>query len=289
MITLALALLLLALPHPPARQGIGSVTFLEGSLRVIRGTTTLQGAEGMSIRQGDMIESSVKGFIQLEFGNGAIIALGPSSRMYILQVSVADMEAEQPLALDLVMLNGWFKGEFASGKRSYRYRSPLLAATTTGGTLVVRSDPNECGVFLESGTISIAEVNNSGNSGPSTPAKVGQFFSRKKGAAVVSLGRPSAAFLDAMPAPFRDTLPSRLTRYSGKPVEAREGHPVTYEDVGHWLSMPPAWRKGLTERFAPRLNAADFRKGIEIHLKEFPEWEPLLHLKKDSEYPQPRN
>lgn len=55
----------------------------------------------MSIRQGDMIESSVNGLIQLEFGKGAIIALGPSSRMYILQVSVGEMEAEQTAALDL--------------------------------------------------------------------------------------------------------------------------------------------------------------------------------------------
>ena len=179
MTALALALLLWAFPPPPSGQGIGSVTLLEGSLRVIRGTTTFQGVEGMSIRQGDMIESSAGGFVQLEFGNGAIIALGPSSRIYILQVSAGEMKGEPAVTLDLVMLNGWLKGEFASGKRSYRYRSPLLAATTTGGTLVVRSNLNECGVFVESGTISIAEVNLSGNSGPSTPAKVGQFFSYK--------------------------------------------------------------------------------------------------------------
>jgi hypothetical protein len=287
--TLVLALLLLALPRPPAGQEIGSVTLLEGSLRVIRGTTTFQGAEGMSIRQGDMIESSAKGFIQFEFGSGAIIALGPSSRVYILQVPVGEMKGDQTAALDLVMLDGWFKGEFPSGKRSYRYRSPLLAATTTGGTVVVRSNLSDCSVFVESGTISIAEVNRSGNTGHSTPAEVGQFFSRRKGAAVESLARPSVAFVDAMPRAFRDTLPSRLGRYSGKPVEPRGGHPVAYGDVGHWLSMPFAWRDGLAERFAPRLGAADFRKGIEVHLKEFPEWEPLLHPKKASEFPQTRD
>jgi hypothetical protein len=236
-----------------------------------------------------MIESSVGGFVQLEFGNGAILALGPSSRIYILQVSAGEMKGEPAVSLDLVMLNGWLKGEFASGKRSYRYRSPLLAATTTGGTLVVRSNLNECGVFVESGTMSIAEVNLSGNSGPSTSAKVGQFFSRQKGAGVVSFARPSAAFLDAMPRQFRDTLPPRSARYSGGPIEPKAGHPATYEDIAPWLTMPSAWRKGLPERFAPLLSSSDFRKQIEIHAKELPEWESLLHPKKDSESPQVRN
>jgi len=289
MTMLAVALLLSALPRPPTAQAIALVTLLEGSLRVFRGTTAFQGAEGMSIRQGDIIESSDQGFVQLEFGSGAIIALGPSSRMYILQGSPGGTEGEQNVVLDLVMLNGWFKSESASSKHLYRYRTPLLAAITTGGTLVVRSDPSECDVFLESGSISVGEVNPSGVSGRATPGKAGQSFSRKKGASAPSLARPSGEFLEDMPRPFRDTLPPRIARYSGQAVEPKAGHPVTYEEIGHWLTIPSAWRKGLPERFAPRLTAPDFRKQIELHLKEFPEWEPLLHPKKDSEFPQVRN
>jgi hypothetical protein len=289
MATLALALLLWALPAPPAAQALGLVTLLEGSLRVIRGTTTFQGAEGMSLRQGDIIESSDQGFVQLEFTNGAIIALGPSSRMYILQESAGETKGEHTVALELVMLNGWFKSEFASGKRLYRYRTPLLAATTTGGNLVVHSNPNECDVFLESGAISVGEVNPSGTSGPPTVGKAGQFFSRQKGAAVVSLARPTGTFLEDMPRQFRDTLPPRVARYSGAMVEPKAGHPVTYDEIAHWLTIPPAWRKGLPERFAPRLSAPEFRKQIELHVKEFPEWEPLLHPKKESQSPQGRN
>ncbi len=243
----------------------------------------------MNIKKGDMIESSEGGFAQLEFGNGAIVALGPSSRMYILQASTGETRGEQTVALDLVMLNGWFKFESTAGKRLYRYRSPLLAASTTGGTVVVRSNLNACDVFVESGTISIGEVNPSGNSGQTVPAKVGQFFSRQKGTAVSNLARPSAAFLEVMPQQFRDTLPPRRARYSGKPAEPKAGHPVTYEEILHWLTIPPAWRKGLAERFAPRLSDPDFRKQIENHVKEFPEWEPILHPQKDSESPQVRN
>ena len=289
MTILVVALLLSALPRPPTAQTIALVTLLEGSLRVIRGITAFQGAEGMSIRQGDIIESSDQGFVQLEFGNGAIIALGPSSRMYILQGAPGKTKGEQNVGLDLVMLNGWFKSESTSNKHLYRYRTPLLAAITTGGTLVVRSDPSECDVFLESGSVSVGEVNPSGVSGGATAGKVGQSFSRKKGAAAPRLARPSGEFLEDMPRPFRDTLPPRIARYSAQPVEPKVGHPVTNEEIGHWLRIPSAWRKGLPERFATRLSAPDFRKQIELHLKEFPEWGPLLRPKKDSESPQVRN
>ena len=44
---LSLALALWLLPVPAAAQGGGSVTLLEGSLRVIRGVNVLKGAEGM--------------------------------------------------------------------------------------------------------------------------------------------------------------------------------------------------------------------------------------------------
>jgi len=292
MTTLALALLLLTVSHPRTGQDIGSVTLLEGSLRVIRGTTLFEGAEGMRIMPGDMIESSEGGFVQLEFGNGAIVALGPSSRMYILRDSASEAKGELLVTLDLVMLNGWLKVESVAGKQSYRFRSPLLAASATGGaggTVVVRSNPKACDVFVESGTISIGELNPSGNSGRTTPAKVGQFFSRQEGTRVSNLARPTTAFLEAMPRQFRDTLPPRAARYTGKPVEPKAEHPVTYEEIGHWLAIPTAWRKGLAERFAPRLSDPEFRRQITNHLKEFPEWDPILHPKKDSESPNVRN
>jgi hypothetical protein len=63
----------------------------------------------MRLNKGDIIESSDQGFVQLEFSNGAILALGPSSRLYILQDSGSESRGEQ-IALDVVMLRGWFKG-----------------------------------------------------------------------------------------------------------------------------------------------------------------------------------
>jgi hypothetical protein len=78
---LSVALLLSwLLPVPAAAQDVGTITLLEGSLRIIRGTTAFQAVEGMRLRKGDFIESSNAGFAQLEFVGGAIVALGPLSR-----------------------------------------------------------------------------------------------------------------------------------------------------------------------------------------------------------------
>jgi len=291
MTPLVLALLLLTLPSPSPGpgQGIGLVTLLEGSLQVIRGTTVFQGVEGMNVRPGDILESSEGAFVQLEFASGAVVALGSSSRLYILPQAGGGTGTERSVAVDLIMLDGWLKHEAAAGKGAYRYRAPQLAATTSGGTVVIRSSASAGDIFVESGSASIAEVGPSGNSGQAAPAKVGQFFSRAKGAGVTSRERPSAAFLDSMPRQFRDTLPPRQSRFSDKTVEPKAEHPVSYGEIERWLMIPSSWRRGLADRFAPRLADAGFRKQIELHAHELPDWEPILHPKKASESPQARN
>ena len=75
--------LFLLLPLAAVAQGIGTLTLVEGPLRVIRGTTVLQGAEGVRVFPGDIIESSDAGFVQLEFAGGAIVALGASTRVLL--------------------------------------------------------------------------------------------------------------------------------------------------------------------------------------------------------------
>jgi len=72
---LRIASALLLWPLPAAVPGIGSATFLEGSLRLLRGTSVLQGAEGLRISKATSFETSDKGFVQLEFTGGTVVAL----------------------------------------------------------------------------------------------------------------------------------------------------------------------------------------------------------------------
>ena len=282
------ALILWAFPHPPAERTIGSATLLEGSFAVTRGTTVYRAAEGIALKYGDIIETSDGAFAQLEFTNGAVVALGPSTRAYILP-AVGSLGG-RPILLDVVMLTGWLKTEIASSKGTFRFRTRRLGVVSTGGTFVIRSNATECDVFFESGNSgSLGEVKANGEMGAPTPVKAGQFFSRQRAAPVSSLPRPSAPFLDSMPRQYRDTLPARESRLSDKPVEAKAGHPVTYEEIEPWLEAPSSWRRGLAPRFASRLSDSTFRKQVENHSQELPDWAPILHPNPSSESPQVRN
>jgi len=281
MTALLLALVLSAPARPPAEQGFASLTLLEGSLTLIRGSTVYQAIEGMQLKRGDILETSSNSFAQLEFATGGVVALGPVTRIYILPARGSGAPS-----LDLVILDGWLKSEAATARGVYHFRSALLAVSTTGGTVVLRSSSTWCDIFLESGSsFSLSEVNPSGETGSATQAKTGQFFSRQKGAPVSTFVRPSATFLEALPKQFRDTLPPRQSRLPDKPVEAKAEHPVSFDEIEPWLKLPSTWRKGLAERFSPRLSDAEFRKQVETHVQEFPEWVPILYPKKVSEAP----
>lgn len=264
-------------------QEIGTLSLREGPLRVIRGAALLQGVEGMRLRQGDILESSDAGFAQLEFSGGAIVALGASSKLFLFS-HPTDKGGGKATA-ELILRSGWLKAETSSG-RTYRYVSPLLAATTKDGAVILHVSADTAEIFVESGSAGVSEVNAEGNLGAATTAKSGLFFSRRAGKAFTSKPRPDSSFIDSMPVPFRDTLPSRMSRFTGKSPEPKRDHEVSYSDVERWLNIAPAWRKDFVERFRPRLKDPAFRQAIEDHLGSLPDWGPVLNPEKDKTAPQ---
>jgi len=40
------------------------------------------------------------------------------------------------------------------------------------------------------------------------------------------------------------------------------------------------WRRGFVERFQPRLKDAEFRRELDGHIRDYPEWDPVLHPEK---------
>jgi hypothetical protein len=272
-------LVFLLLPLSLAGQDVGTVTFVEGGLRLIRGTAVLQGVEGMRLRAGDILESSDPGFAQLEFAKGTVVALGAATRAFLLHTG-GRSEQRTPAGAELVMLSGWLKGETHSDAGPYRYDTPLLAASTRDGTVLLHTAAGASEIYLESGSALAGEVTPDGSWPRPAAAKAGQFFSRRAGKVTATASRPDAAFLGSMPRPFRDTLPPRLSRFSGKPAEPRRDHEVSYAEVQPWLTMAYAWRRGFVQRFQPRLRDAAFRAALEQHLKDHPEWDPILHPEK---------
>ena len=246
---------------------------IEGSVRVLRGTNVLivdRRLEGMRFQPNDIIETSSPGFVQAEFSGGTIAAIGPSTRVLLRNSG----------GPELVLMSGWVKGETSNG--SYRLVGTLMAATAKGGAVNFHAAPDLAEAYIETGTATVSE-----GEGKSIPGKTGQFFSRHAGKNIGVAPRPDGAFVNAMPIPFRDTLPSRLSRFAGKkPPEPKVDHEITYAEAEPWLKLGRGWRRSFSERFQPRLKDAEFRKSVEQHISEYPEWDRVLHPEK---YENPPN
>lgn len=223
-----------------------------------------QGVEGMRLRQGDVVETgpAATAQVQLECSD-AIIELGPSTEAYLFSQSGS--------AAETILLAGWLKGEATSGNQ--RYVSPLVSATTKGGNVLLHSDDRGTEVFVESGS---ANVSAGSASIASSREKI--FFTRRTGKALMTANRPSEEFVGQMPVSFRDALPSRLSRFTGaKPPSPKREHDVSYAEIESLLTLPSGWRKGMAERFEPRLQDRSFRAAIESHIAALPEWKPILY------------
>ncbi len=262
---LARAALLLFLCIPGyAQVTVDTVTFKEGSLRLLRGTMVFQGAEGVRLRPGDMLETSDKGFTQFESSGGVIVALGPSGRMLVAPGG------------EFIILTGWLKVESGASHQTCRVAGPLLTTVSKDGSIVFHASGESSEAFFESATGRVTPA--PGEMGGFAAAKPGQFFSRRAGKKAAMASRPDSPFIDSMPVPFRDTLPSRLARFS-KAVEPKPDHEVSYLDIDPWLKLA-AWKKTFVERFRPRIKDPEFRTQMEAHLREHPEWDPVLHPEK---------
>ena len=272
--------LFLFLPTIAHAQGADRLTLLEGSLRVMRGTVVYKASEGMLLRQGDILESSEGGFAQLEFAGGTIVALGPSSKVYLFRLGAGHPGGGQTAA-NLVLLSGWLKGESNPASGTYRYSTPVLTLAMGNGAVVLHLDADGCDANFEEGSAAVGETYMDGGWRQTGTAKAGQFLSRRGGKGLATFPRPSSAFVQSMPIAFRDTLPPRLPHFEGKkPTEPKADHAVTFAELQPWLALPMVWRRDFVERFEPRLADPDFRAQLEAHVPQYPEWDPILHPEK---------
>jgi hypothetical protein len=260
-------------------QELGTFTLLEGSVRVLRGTAVLRGVEGMRFQSGDIVETGTPGFVQAEFSGGSIAAIGQATRVWIHGGGATR---------NMVLMSGWVKGETSPSGGAYRFVGPLLTASAKGGAVIVHASPGVAEVYVESGSATVSEAES--GAGKTVAAKAGQFLTRHAGKNVAVATRPDGAFVDAMPRPFRDTLPPRISRFAGKKApEPKMDHEIAYAEAEPWLKLGHGWRRTFSERFQPRLKDVEFRKLVEQHIAEYPEWDRVLHPEKYENSPSAPN
>lgn len=274
--TLAAAGLLAILSLPAARAQTAIVGILEGQATLVRQTTRHELAEGAELKNDDLLETAPASFVQIELPGGHRIGLGPGTRV---------MLAPGPLrrgsvAPRLYLLHGWAK--FTPGTEPRPAGAvdltPSVEIGAGSGTVIVASGPKEFAAFVETGPLKL--IPRPVANRPPLSVAAGEFVVAPPGDKPVVSSRPTPAFLDQMPRPFRDPLPARADRFKGRQVTLKSLGEVGYDDIAPWLTAEAGLRVPMLPRWRVRLRDKAFRDAVIARMAAHPEWDRVVFPEK---------
>jgi hypothetical protein len=242
---------------------------LEGQAELVRGITRYALVEGVRFQSGDIIEVGEKGLAEIEFPDGAAIALGAGTRMLAVSLPRGTTAAG-----DCYVMRGTLKVSGVSKAAKLRIAAPAFSLQPVEGVSVLIVRDGDGSVFIETGGARLTVAPTTLN------LKPGDFYARKAGQKGAAAPRPSKEFMDAMPKAFFDPLPSRMARYKDREAQPKRIDEVSYADVEAWLKAPLAIRRPFLARFEPRAGDPKFRASLEANLRIHPEWDPVLYPEK---------
>jgi hypothetical protein len=254
-----------------ARAPQAVLALAEQPLRLIRGAVLYRAQAGIAVQKDDILETAA-GSAQVEAGSGAIVALGPRTR-----VLFSSLAPEAGTAAEVTLLQGWVKVLARDGKRA-RVVTPALQVTLPSGSTIVRTghDGFAAAVFAEEGEQQAARTGAGGRAGAPLKLAAEQYAQLDPASPRLVAGRPPRAFVAGMPPAFRDRLvPVPAVPNAGKvaPVKERE---AGFEDVEAWLKADLPAAQGFVARFRPRLADPAFRKPLERALGQSAPWKAVL-------------
>ena len=248
----------------------GVVTVLDGSARLLRGSTWYKLAEGVRVQDGDVIEAAERAQVQLEVATGDVLnAAGPASLML---AGIGAREGKQQGAAEFYLPQGWVKLAAKPSGPALRLRTPLGVVEGGEAVAVVRASASALEIFVESGTARV----NDGRSGEASGLEVrgGDFVGRSADRPFTVAGVAPQAFVGAMPRYFMSSLPSRSDYFRTTRVELAVDRPITYAEAEPWLNGP--YRRGFIKRLQPRLADQAFRTAAMASGQSYPEWSAQL-------------
>lgn len=274
MLLRCLLIIALCLPLIPAHADADlRVTFLHGQMKLLRGTQVLLAEPGVPLAESDMLETGPKTYAMVEFADGTRLALGDETRLMLRR-----MAGGKAGAREFAMLSGWIKIQApATAAEDFRLLGARLSIQGRNASVIVRDDAM---LFVEHGTVAVSIANAKGRLGAPQRLNSGRFGLLDEGRSLALSERPAAAFVAAMPRPFRDALPMLLERFKAREVEPKVVGEVAYEDVAHWLQGPQPWRSGFVTRFRPRLGDKVFRRQLADNVARHTEWDRVLFPEK---------
>ena len=251
-----------------AAPRVALVTVLDGDATLLRDATELALAEGVGLQAGDILVTGPQTrLLRIEYPSGLAIAFGPDSRA-LLEPRLTGADAP------VYLLAGWAKLNAPKGQAA-ALAGPAIVVSTTGGAAVVHWQAGSTMVFAETGPL---QLQPRAAAGVPATLPAGQMLTLAAAGTKPELSpRPTPAFVQAMPRPFMDSLPSRAAAFQDKDVAARSLGPLAYADAQPWLDAEPALRKAFVKRWRALAHDTEFRRGLVAGLKSHPEWEPVLY------------
>jgi hypothetical protein len=259
----------LAAAEPPV-----VVTLLEGSAILTRGVYRHALAEGVRLQSGDILEVADKSLAEVEFADGAAVALGPGGRAYAISLPRA-----KAAPADFYVVQGPVKLSGMKPATALRVVTPHFSLHGGDGTAVLLVGGEDASVFVENGAVRLSAPGAAGGQG-GQQLKSGDFYTAKADQKGVLAGRPSPAFVGALPKTFLDPLPSRMARFKDRQAQAKRLQAASYAEVETWLKAPLAIRRPMVARFQSRAADPAFRSALVANLKFHPEWDPILFPEK---------
>jgi hypothetical protein len=284
-----------ALPHAAAQpRELAQVTALDGAAFVLRAAHKAPAAQGMALSGGDIVESDANTrWVRIEFDGGAMVDIGPSSRLLLLPPPRAGVAAPKSGLPAVYALTGWIKltapaaaidkagpqaGPAASAAAEVALQAPTLDLRTRGAG-VAQIGEAQSFAFAETGPATVV-ARRASKAQPLTlePGQFAMFTASE----VTNQPRPSPEWLAGVPMAFKDRMPSRRTRNSAADAGGvlRSAEPVTYPDVQAWLRAEPAVRNALMSRWRIRASDPAFRAALIQNMRAHPEWDRVLFPEK---------
>jgi ferric-dicitrate binding protein FerR (iron transport regulator) len=134
---------------------VGTLTLIDGKVRMLRGTAWYNVVEGVRIREGDVVDAPEKSQFQVELTDGGALSLIGPGALYVVAATPGDAKS-RPLD-EFWVSRGWLKFDTKAPGSRLRIRSGSGTVTVGEGAAVVRIGGDTFEVFVESGAARVAD------------------------------------------------------------------------------------------------------------------------------------
>jgi hypothetical protein len=260
----------------PLTHAAGPLLVPEGPVTLIRGTSVFAVDAPLVTQPGDLLATDAQLGAQLEDGNGALVALGPQTR---ISIDTPPHGEDATGLASLSLLSGWIKlaRTGAGGPGPLLLHTPSLQIALQQGSSAIHASGTSSALFVEDGSVVVSLPDT--KDAPQTIV-ADRYLERDSGKPPVPSARPAVAFVSQLPMTFRDPLAplTPLAAHSQtKPVTPAQGRPATYADLADWLACNLPVRRTFAPRFHALIHTEPFRTQIRLNLHALPEWRPILY------------